>query len=270
MVTQQLSVAFFWLAMASYISSFIFYVAKLKSPNRSYLRAAQSFMVTGLILATLTIVLRIMAVGSVGNIDLFELFLIASWVVVLQALIVEKWSNVKILGVYASVLAVLLMLVGWSRYNVPQALFENLKSTSVLIHVTLIVIAYASFFVAAGAAAFFLLQEKSLKEKKQGVLQKFLPSLQVLDEAAFRSIAGGFVLFTIALVLGFGSAIKLWQGGNWDVTIIISSLITWGLYLFYLFSRIGIGWVGRNSSYLAIAGLVPVAITSIVTYLSSL
>ncbi|HDZ86893.1 hypothetical protein LCGC14_1375560 [marine sediment metagenome] len=269
MVTQQLSVAFFWLAMASYISSFIFYVAKLKSPNRSYLKAAQSFMVTGLVLATLTIVLRVMAVGSIGNIDLFELFLIASWVVVLQALIVEKWSNVKILGLYASVLAVFLMLVGWSRYNVPQALFENLKSTSVLIHVALIVIAYASFFIAAGAAVFFLLQEKSLKEKKQGVLQKFLPSLQVLDEAAFRSIAGGFVLFTIALVLGFGSAIKLWEN-SWDVTIIISSLITWGLYLFYLFSRIGIGWVGRNSSYLAIAGLVPVAITSIVTYLSSL
>ena len=269
MINQQLSVAFFWITVATYITSFIFYAAKLKSPNRSYLKAATRFLLAGLVLETLTIIFRLVAVGGIAQIDLFELFLMASWFVVLQALIVETWSNVKILGVYASVLAVFLMIVGWSRYNVPQTLFENLKSTWVLVHVGLIVIAYASFFIAAGAAVFYLIQEKALKEKRSGVLQRLLPSLEVLDEAAFRSIAGGFILFTIALVLGFGTAIKLWQG-NWDMTIIIASIITWVIYLFYLFSRISIGWVGRNSSYVAIVGLIPIAITSIVTYMSSL
>jgi len=269
MISEQLSLLFFWLAIAVYICSFIFYMAKIKLPSWSYLHWATAFLVGGLISNTISLLFRYLVLGGFSGAGFFEIFLIISWFVVVEALVVEVWSKVRILGLYASLLAIVLLLAGWSRYTVPRHIFQNIKSIWVLVHVVLIVIAYSAFFVAAGAAVFYLLQERQLKSKKLGALQRFLPSLEVLDEAAYRSIVSGFIIFTIAIALGFGAALQFWKL-KWDVNIVVASLATWLMYLFYLFSRFKIGWVGKKSSYVAIAGLIPVALTSLITLLTKL
>lgn len=255
-MVEQLSLLFFWMAVGVYICSFIFYAAKIKLPSQAYLRWATAFLVGGLLLETGSIVFRYLAVGGFSKASFFEVFLFISWFVVLEALIIEFWSKVRILGFYASLLAVILLLVGWSRYTLPKPLVENLRTSWIVAHAALVFIAYAAFIVAAGAAVFYLLQERQLKLKKSGALQRFLPSLEVLDETAYRSITGGFIVFTVALVLGIGGATKLWKGI--DVAIISASFVTWFAYLFYLYSRLKLGWVGKKASYLAIAGLAPI------------
>lgn len=269
MLSEQISLVFFWLAIALYISSFVFYAAKVRLPSKSYLRWATIFLVGGLVAEIITIISRYISAGGFSKASLFEVFLFISAFVVLEAIVVEVWSKVRILGFYASFLAIVLLLVGWSRYKIPGSIFENLKSSWVLVHVVLIIIAYAAFIVAAGAAVFYLLQERQLKSKKPSALQRFLPSLEVLDESAYRSIVAGFILFSIAIALGLSMAFKFWQGG-WDLNILIASVITWFLYLFYLYSRFQIGWVGQKSSYVAISGVVPIIVTSFITYLTNI
>jgi len=256
MLNEQLSLLFYWFAVGAYICSFIFYAAKIKLPSRVYLRWATIFLVSGLVFEITTIIFRYMAAGGFSRVSFFEIFLFISAFVVLEALIVELWSKVHILGFYASLLAVVLLLIGWARYAIPKPLVENLKTPWIVIHAGLVFIAYAAFIVAAGAAVFYLLQERQLKLKKSGALQKFLPSLEVLDETVYRSIVSGFIVFTVALVLGVGGATKLWKGI--DVSITLSSFITWFVYLFYLLSRLKLGWVGKKASYLAVAGLAPI------------
>lgn len=268
MFNEQMSLLFFWMAVGIYICSFIFFAAKIKLPSQSYLRWATIFLVVGLVFETASIVFRYLAAGGFSKASFFEVFLFISWFVVLEAIIVEFWSKVRILGFYASLLAVILLLVGWSRYTLPKPLVQNLRASWIVAHAALVFIAYAAFIVAAGAAVFYLLQERQLKLKKPGALQRFLPSLEVLDETAYRSITGGFIVFTVALVLGIGGATKLWKGI--DVAITSASFITWLVYLFYLFSRLKMGWVGKKASYLAIAGLAPIVFIRliVVTFLT--
>ncbi len=267
LISQQISLILYWLTVAAFVTSFIFYAAKVKMPSKSYLKWATVFIVSGLILETLTIVTRLIAIGGFANTSLFEVVMFVSWFIVLEALIIEVWTKVRILGFYASLLAVVMLVAGFSRYSVPKALFENLQSTTIVLHLTLIFIAYGAFIIAAGSAAFYLMQERQLKRKQPGPIQKFLPSLQVLDEASFRSVISGFIVYTIALVIGVGMAMNMWQG-HWQTSITIASFTTWFVYLFYLVSRFTIGWVGKNSSYLAIAGIIPLIATGIISYLS--
>lgn len=265
---EQLSLIFLWLSIAAFVTSFIFYAAKIKLPTKSYLKWATIFLASGLGLQTLTIVFRLLAIGGFSKITLFEVFLFISWFVVLEAIIVEIWSKVRILGFYASLLAVILLIAGFSRYQAPKALFENLQSTTIVIHVGLIFISYAAFMIAAGSAIFYLIQERQLKLKQPGPWQRFLPSLQVLDETSYRSVVSGFIVYTIALLIGLGMAMKFWQG-HWDIAISLTSFFTWFLYLMYLVSRITSGWVGKKSSYLAITGVIAMLATTIITYLSN-
>lgn len=90
---------------------------------------------------------------------------------------------------------------------------------------------------------------------------KRLPSLDVLDEVTYRGIAFGFPLLTIGIITGAIWADQAWgRWWGWDPKE-TWSLITWLFYGAYLHTRLTMGWRGRHSAVLAVAGLVVVLFT---------
>jgi len=144
-------------------------------------------------------------------------------------------------------------------YTTQDSVPELLRSRWIYIHTPLVILGYVAFFVAFSAAVLYLFQERELKLKR--VFFNRLPSLEICDDLAYRSLAVGFPLMTLGILSGALWAQQVW-GVEWmsDPKILLA-FVTWLIYLLLIHYRLIAGWRGKKAAYLAIVGFVGVVAT---------
>ena len=135
-------------------------------------------------------------VGHIPISNLYEVFILFCLITSLLYLHYESKFNTKQLGGFVLMIinaAVLFIL--WYRFDrgadAIQPLVPALQSYWMKIHVPANFVGYGAFSLAAMVASAYLLAKK-------GILASRLPSLDVLDDVMYKSIAVGFAFFTIA------------------------------------------------------------------------
>jgi cytochrome c-type biogenesis protein CcsB len=193
-------------------------------------------------------------VGHIPISNLYEVFVLFCLITALLYLHYESKFNTKQLGGF--VLLVINAAVGfilWYRFDrgadAIQPLVPALQSYWMKIHVPANFIGYGSFSLAAMVAAAYLLA-------KRGILASRLPSLDVLDDVMYKSIAVGFAFFTIATILGAMWAAEAWGGyWSWDPKE-TWALIVWLNYAAWLHLRMVKGLRGPVLAWWALIGLM--------------
>jgi len=122
------------------------------------------------------------------------------------------------------------------------------------VHTTLLIFAYAAFFVVFIASVMYLLQERELKLKTFSAIFYRLPSLATVNELATSAAALGLTLLTLGIASGM-----LWSstrdGRVWhNDPKEIFAVLTWLLYLFLIIYRSTAGWRGRRAAWIGVAG----------------
>ncbi|MGZ4109452.1 MAG: c-type cytochrome biogenesis protein CcsB [Actinomycetota bacterium] len=88
-----------------------------------------------------------------------------------------------------------------------------------------------------------------------------LPSAEVLDRIAYRTIAFAFPIWTFAVIAGAIWAEQAWgRYWGWDPKE-TWSFITWVIFAGYLHARATSGWKGRRAAVIAMVGFVSLLIT---------
>jgi ABC-type transport system involved in cytochrome c biogenesis permease subunit len=174
-----------------------------------------------------------------------------SWLLLLSYLIVQRWYRAPALNAFILPIVLVLATIGAVTSVSPQSPGRPnppLENALLPIHVGLILLSYAAFFIAFGAGVMYMIQERELRSKRLGTLFHRLPSLESCDEISARSMAGGFVLLTIGILVGFLYSHArfgvYWQAGPLE----IFSVVTWLLYLILLQSRLSASWRGRAAA----------------------
>jgi ABC-type uncharacterized transport system permease subunit len=120
-----------------------------------------------------------------------------------------------------------------------------------VLHVGLVLAAFAGFTLAALLAGLYLWQERRLKSRAASVLRISVPSLATLDDLGGRMIA--VALPALTLGIGVGLLRLRSTGGGFDALMAVT-VVTWLVYGAFLVLRYGAGWRGRRAAYLALAG----------------
>src|SRR5688572_6765829 len=190
----------------------------------------------------------------------YESFSAFAAVAVLAFLIVYWKYRITSLGIFAfPAIFVMTFVAVLHAYNAPVSVPELLRSRWIYIHAPLVILGYVAFFVTFSAEVLYLIQERELKRKR--VSHNRLPSLEVCEDLAYRSLAVGFPLMTLGILSG-----ALWaqqvSGLAWmsDPKILLA-FITWLIYLLLIHYRLIAGWRGKKAAYQAIAGFVAVLVT---------
>ncbi|MFT4704252.1 MAG: ABC-type uncharacterized transport system permease subunit, partial [Bradymonadia bacterium] len=147
-----------------------------------------------------------------------------------------------------------LLLVGSLLQPLRPSTPEEAQMALVFIHVGLVLIGLGTFALSAVLAGLYLLQERQLKKRQFGALFHRLPSLEELDAASFRLVVLGFVIYTVALIVGF-----LWlfqTAGTGSIARIGLSLLAWVMFASVIHTRITRGWRGKQSAWMTIGGAV--------------
>ena len=220
-------------------------------------------------------------VEGIGHGLTWASFLLMAASLLVRAVIVERgpWGNmyefsiafaVGILGGYLFLqrrypirsigflpLGVALFLVGYAA-TLPSSiepLVPALDNPPLLtVHVAMAMIAYGVLAVSFAAAVGYLVQGREDR-------YSWLPSHEVLDAVAYRSVVIGFPIFATMIILGsYWASIAWGRYWGWDPKE-TSALVTWLIYAVYLHLRNQPGWRGRPAALVLVIGFGAVLFT---------
>ena len=245
---------FFVLALVLYWLGLLAKNNLLDDIASSFTSTAVLFGFTGLLVRWYESYLIGLDIGHIPISNLYEVFILFCLITSLLYLFYEEKFNTKKLGAF--VLIVINAAVGfilWYTFDRHadgvQPLVPALQSYWMKIHVPANFIGYGAFSIAAMVSIAYLLSAKK-------ILASYLPKLAVLDDLIYKSIAIGFIFFTIATILGAIWAAEAWGGyWSWDPKE-TWALIVWLNYAAWLHYRIVKGLRGTVLAWWALIGLI--------------
>ncbi len=248
------SILFYMLSAAGYLAYFLVQKEPLQ-------RWGLFLLLAGFICHTATIASAFVQAGHFPATNLHETLSLSGWAMAIVFLVLHYRYNLKILGVYAAPFIALIMVIVSQVPDKPAETSEVFKSFWLVSHVTVIFLGEAAFALACGIGILYLIQEDSIKSKKNRFFFKRLPSLDLLDSTGYACIVVGFTLLTLGLITGLVYAKSVWgRFWSWDPKEVWSG-IAWLFYAALLHERLAVGWRGRKSAIMAIVGFAVLAFT---------
>jgi len=234
--------------------------------------------------------------------NLYESLLFLAWGITFITLIIEDRSRISLLGSISTPIA--LFVTGFASLSLPESmqapspLVPALKSNWLMMHVTVMMLSYASLIVGSLLGIFFLViangskqniqlkgnsygqeysnsaldtafyKTESLKDYTNLTDQRIeieqpkskvrLSLLESIDNLSYRTISFGFPMLTLGIIAGAVWANEAW-GSYWSWDPKETwALITWLVFASYLHARITKSWQGEKPAMIASLGFVVV------------
>lgn len=182
-----------------------------------------------------------------GSLNLFV------WLVVGTYLIWGCRPRYRLLGLTVMPLAVLLFVVARIGGGTRGGSHTDAGTLFLVLHVGLVLAAFAGFTLAAALAGLYLWEERRLKRRAADILRLRLPPLQALESLGRRTVVVAWPLLTVGLAIGVVRQRR--DGGHFDALEAIT-LLAWLGYGAVLVTRPA----GRRAAYLLLGGFVLVIV----------
>jgi HemX protein len=227
-------------------------------------RSATTLLVAAVLAHTFVIGMETMESGQVPVGDATSAISMFVWLLAVSYLYTEVTTDERAMGVFILPLLVALQAIPALRgEDVVHA--PLLRGPLFGIHVSSLLLAYASFALACVIGITYVLLFKEIKAKHLGFFYARIPSLQVLDKMNQRAIIFGWIFLTVGILAGAAFAFQTRAlPGSADVPQvqamsladpkIVAALVCWVVYTFELFAARRIGWGGRRAAYLSALG----------------
>ena len=205
--------------------------------------------------------------------NLYESLCFLSWALTLGQLLLENEYESPLIPAISN--PVILITLGFACFVLPEdlrlssSLVPALRSTWLVMHVSVVMLSYAALIIGSLLSASVLFVDKhqplQIRSNSYGIGSYRLNNNSILepsnfsdseklDTLSYRSILIGFVLLTLGLISGAVWANEAWgTWWSWDPKE-TWALISWLFYAAYLHMRISKGWQGRRPAILATSG----------------
>lgn len=132
-----------------------------------------------------------------------------------------------------------------------------------LLHTSSVIAGDALFLVSGIASVVYLIHERQVKKGIIYSAASNLPPLVLLDRITASTLSAGFVAMTIGMIIG-----GLWaSSAGLKLSVIapkiVSGAVMWAIFAFSLHQRFAIGWRGRRTAIITIAGFLVMVVLSI-------
>ena len=232
---------------------------------------------------TLQLIFRWAISGHFPISNLYESLYFLAWGISMGQLLIEREYQSPIIPSIA--IPIELLTVAFACFVLPDELklssnlVPALRSSWLVMHVSVIMLSYAALIIGSLLSAVVLLinieKPLQIRSSSSGVggfkisnkysLNDLLDPVEFshseeLDTLSYRSILLGFVLLTLGLISGAVWANEAWgTWWSWDPKE-TWAFISWLFYAAYLHMRISKGWQGRRPALLASTGFLVVLV----------
>lgn len=250
--------------LAAYVVAAIHAVLAFINKRRALQRVSEWSLATGFVLHTAALIADWAIYGHYPLFYLRETLSFLAWTLVASYGLVLYRYRARPLGSFTlPLVSILIFIAIIARSATPEtAAASSLSATWLFpVHTTLLLFAYAAFFVVFLASVMYLLQERELKLKTFSAIFHRLPALTTVNEIATTSAAIGLTLLTVGIATGMVWSSsrdgRLWHNDPKE----IFAVLTWLLYLFLILYRSTASWRGRPAAWMGVAGFALVLCT---------
>nr|WLD06121.1 heme attachment to plastid cytochrome c [Meringosphaera mediterranea]WLD06230.1 heme attachment to plastid cytochrome c [Meringosphaera mediterranea] len=198
--------------------------------------------------------------------NLYESLLFLDWCLLFLLLNIEIKTNTRLIG--AIILPIAFLISSFACLILPKPmqsiapLVPALQSNWLMMHVSMMMLSYATLILGSLLSILFLIINKNMKSPITlsfvNVDNKYNLVLENIDNWSYRTISLGFPLLTIGIIAGAVWANEAWGSyWSWDPKE-TWALITWLVFAAYIHARLSHGWSGQKAALLGSIGFVVV------------
>jgi ABC-type uncharacterized transport system permease subunit len=246
---------FFWPALVLYGEAVLGYLGEARRPGLAGYAAIWGVRLGWLAQTALLAVQAARDDGFpwgtwAGSLNLFV------WLVVTAYLFWGSRRSYRLLGVAVMPLAAILLVVARAGGGTNAGSKSRYGNLFLVLHVGLVLLAFAGLTLAAALSALYLWQERRLKQRATTILRRPAPSLATLVHLSFRLVVVSLPALTLGIAVGIGRLVI--RNDSVDA-LVVATLVTWVVWTGYLVARLR-GVSGRRAAYVALAGFVLVIV----------
>ena len=263
--------AHFWLraAVTLYGAGLLYALAALMMKREIMSRVMMPVVGIGMLLHLVALTESMLAAGHPGDVISTQYPSLLALLMMLFFFAVYWRYRITSHGIFVLPVAFFLTLSALLSEQGPQFSTPLLRNGWIYLHIALIFLGYAALFLSFASSILYLIQERSLKNKRLDGLMSRLPSLAVMDDIGLRSLVLGFPFMTLGLIAGSVVAQESYGPAYFRDPKIMLSLVMWAVYMVLLFTRWTNGWRGRRAALLSSVAFVSATLAWAASYFST-
>lgn len=248
-----------------YLLVMIFYVYDFINEKKLINNSKRTILFITLLIHCFYLLARTIEYDHTPITNKFEIFSIIAFSISFSYFILELSTDIRDTGAFIILFSLIFQTVSSvfisHTYQVPDVLRNRLLG----LHVISALLGYSGITISAVYGVLYILLYKNLKENRFGLIFERLPSLEILQRLTFNSTVIGFVLLTLAIVIGGIWLPEAFPNFSYLDPKLISTLLVWLIFGYGLFGKLFLNWYGKKIVYFSLIGFLIAMISLIIT-----
>lgn len=202
------------------------------------------------------LILRSVAFAHPPITTIFEIFSTVSFSVTLAYAYIQVKTKVRSTGFFILIVGFFFQLFSSlfikDLLNVPDVLRSNLLG----FHVVSALLGFSAITISAIYGMLYLMLYHDIKSNRFGIVYQRLPNLEILERMSLTATVLGFVLLTVAIVVGLVWLPKAFETFSYADPKLIGTVFIWVLYATGLIANRFARWQGKRIVWLSILGFI--------------
>ncbi len=200
----------------------------------------------------------------------FEIMTMLAICIAIAYTYIELRTKASNTGLFILLLAFIFQTVSSFSIKDLMEVKEILRSRLLGFHVASALLGYTAISLSAVYGSLYLLLYREIKSSRFGLIYSRLPNLEMLEKMSTKSEIFGFVMLTIAIIVGLAWLPRAFDNFSYFDPKLIGTMVIWVLYAIGLAAKRMLGWQGRKTMVLSLIafGFVFLSMTVVNLYMS--
>lgn len=248
-----------------YFLTFLAYSIDFFKERKNLENSKRIFLLLTLFTHLVYLMLRVIEFQHAPITNKFELFTLLAFTIGFAYFILELLTDVRGTGLFIILFSLLFQVSSSFFIENIYEVKELLRNPLLGIHVTSAILGHSGVTLSAVYGVLFMLLYKNIKTRNYGLIFNKLPNLEILEKLSFYSIVIGYIMLTVAILIGTVWLPTAFPDFNHYDPKIISTLIIWIIYTGGISAKIFFKWYGKKVILFSLAGFVIVIISMLST-----
>ena len=248
-----------------YLGTFSIYFYDFMKGEKKFINIKRLFIFITLLTHLIYLLIRTSEFEHPPITNVFEIFTVLAFSITFSYFLLELITDIRGTGPFIIIISLVFQLIS-STFIVDQIeVKEVLKNNLLGTHVINALLGYSGFTISAVYGFLYLTLYKDLKANRFGLIFNRLPNLEVLEKLSFYSAILGFVLLTIAIIIGVIWLPQAFPEFSFIDPKLIGTAIVWLLYGTGILTKLFSKWRGKKLILLSISGFLIAILSTILT-----
>ncbi len=248
-----------------YLGTFAVYFYDFMRGEKKFVNVKRLFIFITLFTHLIYLLIRTSEFDHPPITNVFEIFTVLAFSITFSYFLLELITDIRGTGPFIIIISFVFQMIS-SLFIADQIVVkEVLKNNLLGIHVVNALLGYSGFTISAVYGFLYLTLYKDLKHNRFGLIFNRLPNLEVLEKLSFYSAVIGFILLTVAIIIGVIWLPSAFPKFSFLDPKLIGTGIVWMLYGAGIFTKFFSKWRGKKLVLLSITGFLIAIFSTILT-----